>query len=144
MELTANVWPVVDAATGFVLRFLIRAYALDASDEDISRTLRTLAPTDFRMARLFPVPERFVMVSEHGSLRGCVTIRQFHEDQGAILEGAFRALEEDFVKIQGIDVTGDQTIGIGLIPHFPPNPYLLVTSLMETADGTLVPVIAAR
>jgi len=141
MELTANVWPVVDAATGFVLRFLMRAYALEASDEVISRTLRALAPTDFRMARPFQVPECFIMTSEHGTLPGCVTITKFHEHQGAILEGAFRSLEEEFAKLQGIDVSGAQTVGIGLIPRFPPAPYLLVTSLLETVDGRLVPSI---
>ncbi|MHB1094757.1 MAG: hypothetical protein ACYC3F_01125 [Gemmatimonadaceae bacterium] len=143
MNLSANVWPVVDAATGFVLRFLMRAYALDASDEVISRTLRALAPTDYLMARPFPVPQCFVMTSEHGTISGCVTIRTFHLHQGAIIEEALRSLEDEFAALQGIDVRDGQTIGVALSPRFPPDPYFVVTSLLETEDGRLAPVITA-
>lgn len=40
MELVENIWPIVDQETGIVQRFLIRAYAMSASDEEVSVVLR--------------------------------------------------------------------------------------------------------
>ena len=140
MELVANVWPVMDGNTGFVLRFLARAYALEAPDEVISATLKALAPTDFRLARAFPIPQKYVARSQFGDLAGCVHIRDFHAHQSDILEAAFRALESDFGKLQGVGIDAHSGAhGIGFIPRFPDNPYLLVTTLHESDEGQLQP-----
>lgn len=142
MELTANIWPVMDPETGVVLRFLARAYAFDASDDVISHTLRALAPADFRLARSWPIPSQFELVSEHGSIRACVLIDDFRKHQATILEAAFRDLEADFAKFQAIAIDKHGELrGIGLMPRFPSEPYLLFTTLLETDDGQLVPFI---
>ena len=39
MELVANIWPIVDQTTGIVQRFLFRAYALEATEQEISTEL---------------------------------------------------------------------------------------------------------
>jgi hypothetical protein len=143
LELTANVWPVVDSGTGVVLRFLVRAYAIDAPDDVISATLRALAPTDFRLAHLFRIPERFILSFEHAEVQGCVTIGDFHRHRQQILTPVFAELEKQFARLQGIGWSQDeqQLIGIGVIPRFPPEPYLLLTALLEMPDGRLVPQI---
>lgn len=143
MELVANVWPVVDAGTGLVLRYFIRAYAMDAPDDVISATLRALAPTDFRLARMFTIPQRFTVVSEHGQLQGCVSIRDFHRYQEEILIPAFTALEKGVAPLQGIGESLDgQTVGVSVTPRFPAEPYVVVTSLLELSQGQLVPQIS--
>ncbi len=139
MELVANVWPVVDQQALLVQRFMIRSYAVEADDAAISGMLTILAPTDYLMARVFPIPPRFRQVSPHGELVGCVSLPQFHDRQSDILEPAFRALEADHAKLQGISVTGPQPVGTGKIPRFPEDPYLVVTVLLETPDGRLIP-----
>ena len=141
MELVANVWPVVDEQAMLVQRFMIRAYAVEADDAAISALLTTLAPTDYLLARVFPIPARFRQVSPHGELVGCVSLTQFHQQQFSILEPAFRALEADHAPLQGIAVTGTQPVGTGKIPRFPENPYLVTTVLLETPDGRLIPQI---
>lgn len=143
LELVANVWPVVDAGTGIVLRYFIRAYAMDAPDEVISATLRALASTDFRLARMFRIPQRMIIVSEHGELAGGVMIGDFHRHQEEILTPAFAKLEQGFAPLQGIGQrpgTGE-AMGLEVIPRFPADPYLVVTSLVETAQGQLIPQI---
>ena len=102
MELVANVWPVVDRDTGMVLRVMVRAYAMDAPDAVISATLRALASSDFRMARIYRIPTRFEVVSEYGVLRGCISIGDFERYEGEILSEAFRDAEASFTKLQGI------------------------------------------
>lgn len=144
LELVANVWPVVDAGTGVVLRYFMRAYAMDAPDEVISATLRALAPTDFRLARMFRIPQHFTVVSEYGQLEACVLIEDFHRYQDEILAPAFTALEKDFARLQGIGAlaTAGELVGVGIIPRFPAEPYLVVTSLLELPQGELVPQVS--
>ena len=52
MELVANIWPIVDQMTGIVQRFLFKAYALEATDQEISIVLTTLARADYRTAEV--------------------------------------------------------------------------------------------
>ena len=141
MELVANVWPVVDSGTGLVVRFMMRAYAMDASDAIISSTLRALAPTDFLFATNFRVPERFTVVSEHGSMGGCVTIGDFHQYHGEVLASAFQEIEASFTRLQGIGLSAEtgEPFSIACIPRFPDDPYRVVTSLIELSDGRLLP-----
>lgn len=141
MKLVANVWPVVDSGTGIVLRFLMRAYALDAPDPVISATLRALAPTDFRMAKVFLIPGQFTVISEHGKLVGAISIGDFQRYQETVLRPALRELEGSFTKLQGVGVsewTGEPH-GLGFIPRFSDEPYLVVTTLLEYPDGRLEP-----
>jgi hypothetical protein len=130
--------------TGLVQRFLMRAYALDADDETISRTLTALAPSDFLAARLFSIPKHFREVTAHGDLVGCVSLPLFHQYQFAILEPAIRALESEHSKPKGISMAGPQPVAVGETPTFPENPYLVVTVLLETPDGHLIPQLSAR
>lgn len=141
IELSANVWPVIDAGTGLVLRYFMRAYAMDASDSVIGTTLRALAPTDFLLAEVFRIPQRHVVVSQYGDLNGCVSISDFHEQRALILPPAFEELEKSYARLQGVSVAhrSGEVLGISQTPKFPADPYLLVTSLLETADGKLIP-----
>jgi len=143
MELVANVWPVADQLTGLVQRFFIRAYALDADDATISRTLTALAPTDFIMAKVFRVPKAIRTMTDFGTLEGCVGIGDFHMLQSQVLDAAFQELEQDFAKLQGISMATGKPTAIGILPRFPEDPYLVVTTLVETPDGRLLPRLPA-
>lgn len=142
MELTANVWPVVDDS-GLVLRYLMRAYAMEAPDDVIGRTLLALAKTDFLMARAFPIPERFEIATEHGTMPSCVVLADFHEYQAVIIAPGLAELEKGFAKLQGIsvDTPNSTPMGLNSIPRFPNEPYLVTTTLVETAAGRLIPQI---
>lgn len=144
MELVANVWPVADQLTGLVQRFFMRAYALDADDAVISRILTALAPSDYLLARVFPVPKDIRTLTDFGPLEGCVGIGDFHLLQSQVLDAAFQELEQDFAKFQGISMTTGTPTIIGTLPRFPPEPYLVVTTLVETPDGRLVPQLPQR
>ena len=143
MELVANVWPVVDGTAGLIQRYFVRAYAMEAPDAVISDTLQALAATDFRIAHVFQIPPRFEHVTPYGTLNGCVSPTLFYEYQSAILEPAFRELEKGFARLQGISIAGSdgKPVAVGIIPRFPAEPYLLVTTLVETPDGRLLPQI---
>ena len=144
MELVANVWPIVDRS-GLVLRFLMRAYAVEASDGIISDTLRSLAQTDFLLGRPFVIPKQCSVTSEHGTLAGCVHIGDFSRHQDVILEEAFRTLESEFARLQGIKLAESDSfpIGVSRMPSFSATPYLVTTTLFESTDGQLTPLAGA-
>jgi len=81
------------------------------------------------------------VVSEHGVLRGCVSIGDFERFEGDILSQAFRDAEGSFAKLQGIAsaTANGELQGVGFMPRFAENPYLVTTPLIEYPDGRLGP-----
>ena len=51
----------------------------------ISGTLSTLASGDFRLAQAFQITARFKLVTEHGTLKGCVSLEQYQQHEFAII-----------------------------------------------------------
>lgn len=142
MELVANVWPIVDQMTGIVQRFLFKAYALDATDQEISTVLTILARSDYRTAQVEKIPNNYQLSSEHGTMSGAVEVAMFNQYMHSILEDTLIAAEKSFADMNnyGIGVDGP------LIPDaltFPAEPYLVTTYLIELPSGELIPHIKA-
>lgn len=142
MELVANVWPIVDQMTGVVQRFLFRAYALEANDEEISTVLTILARSDYRTAQLEKIPDNYKLSSEHGTMSGAVEVGMFNQYMHSILEDTLIASEKSFANMDnyGIGLDGP------LIPEalkFPAEPYLVTTYLIELPSGELIPHLKA-
>ena len=138
MELAANLWAIVDSQSQLILRFAVRAYAMDAPDSVIASTLKSLANTDFVLARQFPVPKCFTLQTEHGPLRGAVTVPDFNVMQATITEDALKALETESPVLQGVGVDATGKPFHRRIPmRFPAEPYFVVTFLIEDTAGNL-------
>lgn len=139
MELVANIWPIVDQETGIVQRFLFRAYAMEATDQEISTVLTTLARSDYRSAQPAMIPDKCKLTSEHGTISGAIPIGVFHQEMNTIVQALLRATERSFTEIHnyGIDKNANPR------PHeplrFPDNPYFVTTSLLESPTGELRP-----
>ena len=138
MELVANLWPIVDSQSQLILRFAVRAYAMDAPDSVIASTLKSLASTDFVLARQFPVPKFFTFQTEHGKLPGAVSVQNFNFMQSAIIEDAIAALNDELPILHGVGVDDGGKPFENRIPvSFPAEPYLVVTFLIEDTAGNL-------
>ena len=142
MELVANIWPIVDQMTGVVQRFLFRAYALNATDQEISTVLTILARSDYRTAQLEKIPDNYKLSSEHGTMSGAVEVGMFNQYMHSILEDTLIASEKSFANMDnyGIGLDGP------LIPEtltFPAEPYLVTTYLIELPSGELIPHLKA-
>ena len=142
MELVANIWPIVDQMTGVVQRFLFRAYALNATDQEISTVLNTLARSDYRTAQVVRVPDNYTLNSEHGTMSGAVEVGMFNQYMHNIIEDTLTATEKSFANMNnyGIGVDGP------LIPEaltFSAEPYLVTTYLIELPSGELIPHLKA-
>lgn len=142
MELVANIWPVVDQMTGVIQRYLFRAYALDATDQEISTVLTILARSDYRTAQVEKIPNNYQLSSEYGTMSGAVEVAMFNQYMHSILEHTLIAAEKSFANMNnyGIGVDGP------LIPEaltFPAEPYLVTTYLIELPSGELIPHLKA-
>ena len=138
MELAANIWPIVDQMTGVVQRFLFRAYALDATDQEISTVLTTLARADYRTAQVVKIPDNYKLSAEHGTISEAMEVAMFNQYMHSIVEDTLIAAEKSFANMNnyGIGVDGP------LIPEalkFPAEPYLVTTYLIELPSGELIP-----
>jgi hypothetical protein len=138
MELVANIWPIVDQMTGVIQRFLFRAYALDATDQEISTVLTTLARADYRTAQVVKIPDNYKLSAEHGTISEAMEVAMFNQYMHSIVEDTLIAAEKSFANMNnyGIGVDGP------LIPEavkFPAEPYLVTTYLIELPSGELIP-----
>ena len=142
MELVANVWPIVDQMTGIIQRFLFRAYALDATDQEISTVLTTLARSDYRTAQVEKIPDNYKLSSEHGTMSGAVEVAMFNEYMHNIIEDTLTATEKSFANMNnyGIGIEGPVT---PKALKFPAEPYLVTTYLIELPSGELIPHLKA-
>ena len=142
MELVANVWPIVDQMTGVVQRFLFRAYALEATDQEISTVLNILARSDYRTAQVVKIPDNYKLSSGDGAMSGAVEVAMFNQYMHSILEDTLIAAEKSFANMNnyGIGIDGP------LVPEaltFPAEPYLVTTYLIELPSGELIPHLKA-
>lgn len=137
MELVANIWPIVDQDSGVVQRYLIKAYALDATDEEISTVLMTLARSDYRTAHPVAIPEKHYIVFGSETISGALPIGVFQQDLSFIVEPELRKLEKSLTEIHnyGVDMQGNPRVPQPL--RFPENPYFVTTVLLESPTGEL-------
>jgi hypothetical protein len=139
MELVANIWPIVDQETGIVQRYLIKAYALSATDQEISTVLTTLARSDYRTAHPVKISDKYMLTSEHGNISGAIPISTFHQEVNSIVEGMLSTIEHSLTEIHnyGVDMNGNPRQFDPV--KFPENPYFVTTSLLESPSGELKP-----
>lgn len=122
--------------------FLFRAYALEATDQEISTVLTILARSDYRTAQVEKIPDNYKLNSEHGTTSGAVEAPLFNQYMHSIVEDTLTAAEKSFADMKnfGIGVDGP------LIPEalkFPAEPYFVTTYLLESPNGELTPHVKA-
>ena len=138
MELVANIWPIVDEASSLIQRFAARAYVIAGGDSEIAATLKALSHADFMIARQFPIPKKFTVVTEHARLEGAITVDLFNQQQSAVIEGALKALESERRSLQGIGFDSQFTPFYKQVDVlFASERYLAVTFILEDRSGNL-------
>lgn len=128
--------------TSVVQRFLFKAYALEATDQEISTVLTILARSDYRTAQVVKIPDSYKLSSEYETMSGAVEVAMFNQYMHSILEDILIAAEKSFANMNnyGIGIDGP------LIPEaltFPAEPYLVTTYLIELPSCELTPHIKA-
>lgn len=130
-EVIVNLWYFVDAESGYTYGLAGRAYAVVGTEENKFDLLRRLAPTDYVMAKQFPVPENFQLVSSEGELKGVTGASEYELRHSNLFEEVFRALEKEIPEriewVKGERVEKRLTV--------PQQPLCLFTPLIEDESG---------
>ncbi len=134
-EVVLNLWYFVEETTGIVYRLAGRIYAMTGSNEQKLNVLHRLSATDFHIAQVFSVPERFKTVIYSTTLEG-VTRPEIAAQNSAVLFKEVIERIESAIPIQMHNIDGEpQTYRLTI----PENPLMVCTCIIEREDGTLEP-----
>ena len=132
-EVCLNLWYFVDDS-GIVIRIAGKAYALRGTDEEKLAALHLMAGTDHLTATQASVPDRFVIPSEHGELKGAAPFNLFYDNEangyGALIDQIERELPKGIRSVNGSYEQFSMTI--------PQQPLIVTTAVYEREDGELV------
>ena len=137
-EICLNLWWFFDVAGQLVYRLAGRAYALAGTDDEKLSLLKSLAATDFHIARNFAVPQRFTLMSQGEKIAGVTNDTVIRQRHGEVFEEVFAALDKDLpAQVQTI---AGQPAAYRLT--IPAKPLCCTTCVYEYADGRLIPQLA--
>jgi hypothetical protein len=137
-EVCLNLWWFYDVTGQLVYRLAGRAYALAGSDDEKLSILKSLAASDFQIARNFPVPQRFTVLTDGGKLTGVTNDTVIRQRHGEVFEEVFAALDKD-LPAQVQTIAGQPTAYRLTISK---KPLCCTTCVYEYADGRLIPQMA--
>ncbi len=129
-ELTANLWAFMDSGTNLIYALAGRAYYLCGNDSKKLTTLRELSRYDFQCADRVPVPERFQVKFDDGTIKsGVTTERAARVMDLQLFEEVFGELEKALPSLPGF--LNGQTKK----PTFPNDPLCARTIVFEDEAG---------
>lgn len=138
-EVCLNLWYVRDEG-GLVYRLAGRAYALTGTEQEKLRVLHALSATDFYVATMFVVPERYKAVLGNSTIPGVVEpgfIRQYQTDVfKEVIDSLETALPPQMRSVDGDPRTFKLSI--------PQDPLIVLTCILEDENGHLTPWIADK
>ncbi len=133
-EIILNLWYVYDDL-GFIYHLRARCYVRSGSDEEKLEFLRRCAETDYMIAQVFPIPERFhTTFNEAGEKRKMAVIAL---DSLAPIGGAQVLFEDAFQQLESqLPATTRLTIGR--------DPLVCITPLLGNDNSELFPQTERR
>src|SRR3972149_2940651 len=107
-EVVINLW-YYTTPTGAIYELAGRAYVATGTDNDKIRLLKQLAPTDYHIAKKFPVPENFTIILGNGEeTKGLSHVSVLNASGLLFFEGVMNALNKEIP--ENIIITrGDKT-----------------------------------
>lgn len=136
-EICLNLWWFQDVTAHLVYRLAGRAYALSGDDDHKLSILKSLAGTDFQVARHFPVPQRLTVGTPAGEMEGVTRPEVIRLFQGDVFDEVFAALEKDLPA--QIRTIANKPSAYRL--NIPQKPLCCTTCVHEYEDGRLIPQI---
>jgi hypothetical protein len=137
-EVCINIWLIADEDTQLIYRAAARGYALIGTDEDKAQILKSLASSDFHLAKQFSLSQyKTVIVDSQGEERQLVGlfVRDLDINLPNILQTMCSELEESFEPQFIMTMQGPKKY----IMKIPKEPYYVLTFIFENDNGVLTP-----
>ena len=132
-EVIANLWYIVDEATGLIYRLAGRAYVASGTEESKTALLKALSRTDYLAARTFSVPKRFSVSNGSQTLEGHCSPSVLDDFMFELFEEVLEHLDEN-MPIQASFESGEaRTFKMRL----PQDPLFVATALIEDESGII-------
>ena len=139
-EVVINLW-AYSGEDGTILRLAGKSYVMQGSDAEKLALLRQLAATDFLSAPWDKVPANFtIQDTDLGVMKGVAQASMigdpyYHQNLfGPLIETLARSIPEQVRSVDG----EYQTFRLDI----PQEPLCVSTLVMETEDGSLVPMVS--
>ena len=139
-EVCLNIWFVADQETQLIYRAAARAYAIDGSDDYKATVLKSLAGSDYHLAKHFSLTHiKNTIVDPNGRSREVCGLFRNSIDTlfPQILDTICKGLEEDFIFQPIITPTGPKKYKMKILA----DPYYVLTFIIEDDQGNLTPQV---
>ena len=133
-EIIINLWAIHDPSDNVIYGLAGRTYYASGTDEEKRALLKQLAVSDFILATRMPVPERFSIESDTGTMTGFCTLQELHNPATTLFDEMFRELESELV-IRFKAESGAAAVPDALM--ISANPLFVITALVEDEDGAI-------
>jgi len=133
-EIIVNLWAIHDPADKVIYGLAGRTYFASGTDEEKTALLKQLAVSDFILATRMPVPERFNIESEGGTMTGFCNLNELYNPATTLFREMLQELNDELA-FRFKEDSGDGDIPESL--KISPNPLFLITALVEDEDGTI-------
>ncbi|BBY99291.1 hypothetical protein [Mycolicibacterium fallax] len=128
-----NLWAFCDPDTGLVMEIAAKRYVMGGSDREKAAVLKHLAGADFYSVERRFVPERFTLVGPSGQLiEGAVPVNDLDVD--AVFAPLIVELAAIPKQVRQVNGRWEE-----YVPQVLGQPIWVLTVVLETEDGRLVP-----
>lgn len=130
-----NLWAFCDPDTGVVQQVAAKRYVLTGSDAAKTEVLKGLADSDFYSVPRSYVSEAFTLIGPDGQrIRGAVPLNALDVEQ--VFAPLIRELSGLPLQVRQMGGRWEQ-----FAPRVQDDPIWVLTQVLETADGRLLPVV---
>jgi hypothetical protein len=136
-EPIVNLWYVVDRETMMAYSLLGRVYMVAGTEQEKLRLLEKLAPSDYFLAKQFPVPKRIQTVANDRAFQGITPASSVKFQVSELYREVLDELEKDLPK----RVRFDHDNPIIEKAKIPTEFLYVVTALIEQENGQLLPYV---
>jgi hypothetical protein len=135
LELCFNLWPVVEEESGLVYAYMGKIYALRGTMQEKLQVLKALSADDHVTVSKRKLPTRFTSHTNEGEVSGLASMKVVNDPASNFWEELFEVLAAEMPS--QIRWLGGRSIETRL--PLSDSPLCVVTPLLETLNGVLVP-----
>jgi hypothetical protein len=135
LELCFNLWPVVEEESGLVYAYMGKIYALRGTMQEKLQVLKALSADDHVTVSKRKLPTRFTSHADEGEVFGLASMKVVNDPASNFWEELFEVLAAEMPS--QIRWLGGRSIETRL--PLSDSPLCVVTPLLETLNGVLVP-----
>lgn len=133
-EVIMNLWCIYDQEDKLIYGLAGRAYYVSGTDDEKTALLKSLALTDYVLAKRLPVPDRFSVELNGETMTGFCNLNELNNPSTTLFEEMYDELQQELdSRYNGNSIDDDPDKALVI----PKNPLFLISALVEDDDGNI-------